>query len=341
MYCDHCGARIPDYANFCRRCGASQACPTSCGETRAPAPSQDTSPHGAVAATVAERPTKETEDGSQAGWLPIAVIAVGLLLGGLPIIAASKGPAPTPNPVPVIAAEVESPTAAPEPDPPTATPEPEPTADPNAVVFTKYVSADGDGAYVRYAPDWAARVKAWPDGTSIGIIEFVSSDWARVRTPDGYIGYMPREYLSDWAPETPRWTTGQSYRVTLSNLRYERWGGPINEAEPCGPTSNGIPSRRVAYELTFTNLSTATFDWRFLIGLQLGGKRWMNACCYQYGDQPAIAPPLSTGSTGTATCFSFIDDSWGEMVAQQRIAVTWQDETHSWRLVDGKAIVEQ
>lgn len=56
------------------------------------------------------------------------------------------------------------------------------------------VSADGDGLYVRSKPEMNARVSVWPDGT---VVEVFSCDeaWCRVQTPNGYQGYMPRQYL--------------------------------------------------------------------------------------------------------------------------------------------------
>ena len=37
--------------------------------------------------------------------------------------------------------------------------------------ITLYVSADGDGAYIRSVPDREAKVKVWPDGTKMILIE--------------------------------------------------------------------------------------------------------------------------------------------------------------------------
>jgi SH3-like domain-containing protein len=65
-----------------------------------------------------------------------------------------------------------------------------------------YVSADGDGLYIRSKPDMEARVKLWPDGTEVTIIAQVG-DWYQVKAPDGYVGYMPAQYLSSTPPATP------------------------------------------------------------------------------------------------------------------------------------------
>ena len=70
-------------------------------------------------------------------------------------------------------------------------------------IGTLYVSAGGEGVYIRSQPDREARVKVWPDGTAMGLIEKAPSGWAKVQAPDGYVGYIPLEYLSDKIPPTP------------------------------------------------------------------------------------------------------------------------------------------
>jgi hypothetical protein len=37
----------------------------------------------------------------------------------------------------------------------------------------------------------------------MGLIERAPSGWAKVQAPDGYVGYIPLEYLSDKIPPTP------------------------------------------------------------------------------------------------------------------------------------------
>jgi SH3-like domain-containing protein len=63
-----------------------------------------------------------------------------------------------------------------------------------------YVSADGDGVYIRSKPDMNARVRVWPDGTAMTIIEQIP-DWYKVRAPDGYVGYVPARYLTAIPPK--------------------------------------------------------------------------------------------------------------------------------------------
>jgi hypothetical protein len=67
---------------------------------------------------------------------------------------------------------------------------------------TLYVAAGGDGVYIRSAPDREARVKVWPDGTEMMVLD-QEGDWYKVQAPDGYIGYIPAEYLAVSRPATP------------------------------------------------------------------------------------------------------------------------------------------
>ena len=62
-----------------------------------------------------------------------------------------------------------------------------------------YVSADGDGAFIRSRPDRAAKVKVWADGSRMTVLG-QQGEWCYVRDPDGYYGYMPAEYLSATMP---------------------------------------------------------------------------------------------------------------------------------------------
>lgn len=89
-----------------------------------------------------------------------------------------------------------------------------------------YVSADGDGLFIRSKPDTEARVKVWPDGTAVEALAR-EGDWWRVRAPDGYVGYMPARYLSTVKPTpVPIWPTP---RPTVWD---PRWHGPW-DIPPC------------------------------------------------------------------------------------------------------------
>jgi hypothetical protein len=94
------------------------------------------------------------------------------------------------SPTPVVAAAptpTRAPTAAPVPSKP---------------IGTMYVSADGDGVYIRSAPNTEARVKVWADGTAMSVLEELP-DWYRVEAPDGYVGYIPAQWMAKTPPPTP------------------------------------------------------------------------------------------------------------------------------------------
>ena len=274
VHCDQCGSRIPDYARFCRKCGARQVnpeTPDAPGTPRSAISVRPSTPNGGLAAErlhpddVAPAVPGPTE--SKYGTSTFfAVVSFLVLVGFFAWLLPKAWPSSMPNPVPTIIGQLGLPAPlAVLVVAPTETPEPEPTRDPNAVLFTKYISADGDGAYIRYAPDREAKVKAWPDGTPLGIIEFVSMDWARVKAPDGFIGYIPRDYLSDSAPGPPPGGFRHVYEVALTNLRYERWGGPIDPAETlwalratasrlvASPTSSRSPTFLASLRLAFSD----------------------------------------------------------------------------------------
>jgi hypothetical protein len=169
-------------------------------------------------ASTAGRETSDTQ-----GWAPImggllamAGIAFGLWFYWVP----SSGllPATSPVQVPVGPVVAAAPTTMPV--PPTSTPLAPaiPTAAPTArseqVVAMVYVSAGGEGVYVRSRPAMDARVKAWPDGTPLGLIEYPLLGWALVRAPDGYVGYVPREYVVDKPPPVPTSTMRRNRPLT-------------------------------------------------------------------------------------------------------------------------------
>ncbi|MBM3135927.1 MAG: SH3 domain-containing protein [Chloroflexi bacterium] len=129
--------------------------------------------------------------------LGTAVLLVAVLLASAGC-AAKPAPTPTPTktPRPTLTPTVAKPTRTPTPLVPSATPTPltPPTATPAPPIGIKYVCADGDGVYVRSRPDLEARVEAWPDGTEMMVLA-QEGDWSKVRAPDGYVGYVPTQYL--------------------------------------------------------------------------------------------------------------------------------------------------
>lgn|GEM_PF-3701326 len=129
--------------------------------------------------------------------LGAAVLLVAVLLASAGC-AAKPTPTPTPTktPRPTLTPTVAKPTRTPTPLVPSATPTPltPPTATPAPPIGIKYVCADGDGVYVRSKPDPEARVTAWPDGTEMMVLA-QEGDWYKVKDPDGYVGYVPVQYL--------------------------------------------------------------------------------------------------------------------------------------------------
>jgi hypothetical protein len=110
--------------------------------------------------------------------LPVcsAFLAFGLL--------ACSGSALTATPVPTAAV----PTAA----VPTAAVIPQSSPTP---VSWLCISAQGDGVYLRSEPELEKKIRVWPDGTRMLLVEQASPDWLKVQAPDASIGFMPRQYL--------------------------------------------------------------------------------------------------------------------------------------------------
>jgi hypothetical protein len=144
-------------------------------------------------------------DERRAIWLKRAVVAAGLV--ALVYYATTLVPDdPTPTPPPSAnktAISAQSLTVTPSRPGsistvlPTATP-----VWPVPAAKVMYVSAGGDGVYVRSSPDLEARVTAWPDGTQMDALG-VKSGWYYVRTPDGYLGFVPALYLAVATPVAP------------------------------------------------------------------------------------------------------------------------------------------
>ena len=101
----------------------------------------------------------------------------------------------TPTQIPIIAVNTPRPTIGFTPQAsPTLTITPQPTMTSLKVIGLRYVSADGDGLFIRSEPNMDAKVRLWPDGTQIELLS-QDGDWCHVRDPDGYVGYMPAQYL--------------------------------------------------------------------------------------------------------------------------------------------------
>jgi hypothetical protein len=74
----------------------------------------------------------------------------------------------------------------------------QPTATPR-VIGVRYVSADGDGVFIRRTKNMDDKIRVWPDGTAIDLLA-VDTDWCQVRDPDGVVGYIPTLYLATAKP---------------------------------------------------------------------------------------------------------------------------------------------
>jgi hypothetical protein len=259
--------------------------------------------------------------------------------------------------------------------------EPSPTSSPSVssaqTVGTMYISADGDGAYVRRTPNLEDRYMAWPDGTSVVVLEYVSADWARVRAPDGYIGYIPRRYIAEMPPKRaspvgPATQGTGPLAISVDNLRSEKWGAPLTSNRPCGPYNEGWPTERLIFDLTVRNLTAEYFGWDFQWDFSPWGFNWdagsfgsfrrnpfapssgLAGCCYAYGPEvqppyqggppmpPMMAPPLPKGGSAALTCFVFPDEGAGDTIG---IAWTdrsvWRTYQWSWKIANRKMIAQQ
>lgn len=65
---------------------------------------------------------------------------------------------------------------------------------PAAPASIMYVSADGEGVYVRSEPTREATVRVYVDGTEMKALG-KKDDWCWVTAPDGLVGFVPAEYL--------------------------------------------------------------------------------------------------------------------------------------------------
>jgi hypothetical protein len=105
-----------------------------------------------------------------------------------------------------------------------------------------YVSAGGDGVYIRSQPDMAARVRVWPDGTQMTVLG-KEGDWCYVRAPDGYAGFVPAEYLTDSLPtNTPTAVPPTNTPVLPTAVP---WVPPTNTPTAVPPTNTPRPPTAV------------------------------------------------------------------------------------------------
>lgn len=67
---------------------------------------------------------------------------------------------------------------------------------------TLYVAnTDGLGVYLRRTPDSNDKLKVWPDDTPMAVVgsarQIGGTTWQNVRDPDGNVGWIPSQYLTD------------------------------------------------------------------------------------------------------------------------------------------------
>ncbi|MAG37472.1 MAG: hypothetical protein CL878_14650 [Dehalococcoidia bacterium] len=154
--------------------------------------------------TGARRPSSRSLNAVFVGVLCTLLLACDIELAPARLAPTSEAPAPTvqvevpPTPIPPTNTPTVPPTAVPQ---PTDTPAPpSPSATPSATTpAVLYVgNTEGDGVYLRRSPQLADRLKAWPDGTALLVIEAdvegEGGRWRRVRLPDGTEGYVPAQY---------------------------------------------------------------------------------------------------------------------------------------------------
>jgi hypothetical protein len=221
-------------------------------------------------------------------------------------------------------------------EPSTPSPTPRSGAGSGPAIATMYISADGDGAYVRRTPKLEDRYKAWPDGTSLQVFEYVSADWALVKSPDDYVGYIPRQYLASSPPPRPT-AVARRLTVSLSNARYV---GQDYTAflQACPPYGKEDPIARVVFDLKIANDSPANFDWDFSLGTERGGFSAVPVCCREWSPSEKPAAPIPPKGSGTITCVLPISMGWnyGDAVYFQ-----WQSQRWSWKFYGANVIAQQ
>lgn len=122
------------------------------------------------------------------------------------------------------------------------TAQPEPTA----VVSVAVVgNTNGLGAYIRRTPRDDDRLKVWPEGTRMVVLETGiaggGQTWSRVRDPDGTVGYMPAAYLVPTAAPAPPGRLVATYFYYWYDL-------------PSGPHSTQLTHRPADPETSYRNV---------------------------------------------------------------------------------------
>lgn len=78
----------------------------------------------------------------------------------------------------------------------------------------------GDGVRLRSEPNTNCSTLAYLySNTSVTIIEKTNSDWYKIKTSSGQIGYVSTLYIRENAVDTSRYTAAQSTRVTMVRVK--------------------------------------------------------------------------------------------------------------------------
>ena len=152
-----------------------------------------------------------------AGWeRGLAALMFGLLLAGIAtlILAVQAGrPAPAPSERPVEGWIGESPAAGamsaelpapPEPAEPALTPAaiaPESEPRPAVKEWARVVNTNGRGVILHTEPRRGARTPTGLlEGARVTLVEVAGEEWARVRSAQGRVGWVPTDYLAPTEP---------------------------------------------------------------------------------------------------------------------------------------------
>ena len=101
------------------------------------------------------------------------------------------------------------------------------TAIPMTAMATKYARVISiDVLHLRDYPGTSGNILGkYRNGTRVEVLSTSNKHWTRVRTPDGKVGYMYRQYLSAFTTSEGSTTSG----VVKSSIQYIRSGiGPVN-----------------------------------------------------------------------------------------------------------------
>lgn len=140
------------------------------------------------------------------------------------------------------------------------------------------VSADGEGLFLRSAPDLDKKIgDAWQDGSEMTVLQRLpgqraEDDWFQVRTPSGQVGYMPAKWLSgDCGPtKTPTrtLTTTRPPATATPTPTLTRTTTPTRTLPPTIPPT-AVPATPTYTPTPVVGLSTKPFTTTLRIDTDL------------------------------------------------------------------------